>query len=211
MARRLIVNKRPRASHDEVMKKIAEIQDYHEEGRKSLKRPPSTTVQKQADALGWNITRLRKARQFARAKSGYSQARLEELCDLLEHYGPIFGTAHIGLLVTVSWPEREEIQRECIEGNWSVLDLKTALKARRDSRSAGGRHRKVAPDDVLVRLEDVTTTWRRLRAALRRCKNGQPSPRTQLSLEVRALFREVHVRMMKLRRAVRDDLAPMRE
>ena len=58
----------------------------------------------------------------------------------------------------------------------ALLDLKIALKTRRDSRSAGGRHREVAPDDVLVRLEEVTTSWCRLRATLRRSKNGQPPP-----------------------------------
>src|SRR5436305_827887 len=103
---------RPLATREEVNQAIREIRDYHEEGRKGLDEVPERSrqgardIDAQAERLGWNPTRLRKARQFAHREEGYTQQRLNELCRLLREHRPIFGISHVGLLVTVPWPQR---------------------------------------------------------------------------------------------------------
>lgn len=122
---------RPPATADEVATAIWEIRAYHDQGRQSLRDLPSRgkhgarTIDEQAERLGWNSTRLRKARQFAHREEGYSRKRLNELCRLLRAHSPVFGISHVGLLVTVPWPEREAPQRACVEGNWSTYELVT--------------------------------------------------------------------------------------
>src|SRR5262249_33667210 len=117
---------RPRATSAEVERSVREIREYHRQGRASLRELPQRRARgqrdldEQAEGLGWNVTRLRKARQFADPEGGYSQDRLNELCRLLREHRPIFGVAHVGILVTISWAEgRADLQRRCLRDNWS--------------------------------------------------------------------------------------------
>lgn len=115
---------------------------------------------------GWagSPTKLRKARQFAHRAEGHSRERLDALCRLLREHRPIFGIAHVGLLVTVvPWPEREAIQKECIEGNWSTYELQAEIKKRYGARRQGGRRRQVPaePGHVLFQIAEMADTWLR--------------------------------------------------
>src|SRR4051812_46317451 len=103
---------RPQASKDEVAEAIQALRECHGQGRQSLRELPergkhgTRAIDPQAERLGWNVTRLRKARQFAHREEGYSREQLNELCQLLKEHLPVFGIAHVGLLVTVPWPKR---------------------------------------------------------------------------------------------------------
>src|SRR5262245_44831039 len=116
---------RPRATRDEVAEAIRQIKAYHAQGKQSLKGLPERgrygqrALDEQAERRGWNVTRLRKARQFAHADEGYSRERLNELFRLLREHRPVFGVSHVAVLVTAPWPVRGEFQRLCIEHNWS--------------------------------------------------------------------------------------------
>lgn len=118
-----MASQRPLATLEETNRAIKKIRAYYDCGWESLQQP-DIPIKKQAAELDWDITKLGKARQFAKLETGYSEIQLHELFDLLLEYRPVFGISHIGLLVTVSWPEREQLQSECIENNWSLKDLR---------------------------------------------------------------------------------------
>src|SRR5262245_56865145 len=194
---------RPRASRDEVEQSIREIREYHRQGRASLREVPERgrfgqrALDEQAERLAWNLTRLRKARQFARADEGYSREQLTELFRLQREHRPVFGVSHVGVLVTAPWPVRAEFQRLCIESNWSKGELETAIKARLGPRRFGGRRRHVAADPVhaLVQLDELTNSWQRWYAVA--AQEPEPNGRThsilgRLPEAVRAEARKVN-------------------
>jgi hypothetical protein len=143
---------RPQASQEDLAEAIREIRAYHKKGIESLEelrgrgKRGDRDIDAQAERLGWNPTRLHKARQFAHREDGYSRKQLDELCRLLREHRTILGVSHVYLLVTVPWPEREEIQRECIEGKWSTAELQAEFKRRYGTRRKGGRRRQVPSD-----------------------------------------------------------------
>jgi hypothetical protein len=154
---------------EQVNQAIQKIRAYHAEGVESLQQMPEPgkhgdyEIRNQAGELGWNETKLRKARQFAHPKQGYSEEQLEELFALLREHKPSFGTAHIGLLVTVAWPQREDIQKECIENNWNTTTLQEEILKQFGHRQVGGRRRQVSKDvgRALVQLGKMADTWKR--------------------------------------------------
>jgi hypothetical protein len=79
-------SERPQASREKVAQAIQEIRAYHDQGRKSLRELPergkhgARAIDEQAERQGWNVTRIRKARQFAHLEEGYSRDQLNELC-----------------------------------------------------------------------------------------------------------------------------------
>jgi hypothetical protein len=95
-------SERPLASGEEVSQAVREIRAYHDQGRQSLKELPlrgphgAGAIDAQAEELGWNATKLRKARQFAHRQDGYTRKQLDELCRLLREHRPRFGTSHVG-------------------------------------------------------------------------------------------------------------------
>jgi hypothetical protein len=95
---------RPRATREEVEQSIREIRAYHRQGQARLRALPERggygqrALDEQAEQLGWNVTRLRKARQFADPEAGHSEERLGELVRLLREDRPVFGTTHLGIL-----------------------------------------------------------------------------------------------------------------
>jgi hypothetical protein len=205
---------RPRASRDEVERSIREIREYHRQGRASLRELPERgrygqrALDEQAERLGWNVTRLRKARQFADPAAGYSREQLNELFRLLRAHRPVFGTAHAGVLVTASWAEgRAELQRLCLEGNWSKAELEAHVKARLGPRRFGGRRRRVAEDPIqaLVQLDEFADSWQRWYAiAVERPQdNGRgKSVLDRLPEPVRIETRKVQRAVRRLREAV---------
>lgn len=164
-----MARKRPHVSTEKVEAAIKAIREYHAQGRRSLKELPGRgeygdkTLADQAKILGWNNTKLRKARQFARKKVGYSGNHLKKLYILLRENRPNFGISYVGLLVTVPLILRDELQKECIVNNWSTAELKAEIKKRFGSRRQGGRRRHVSsnPESALVQLEEMAHTWQR--------------------------------------------------
>jgi hypothetical protein len=161
---------RPQASRAEIEEAIRAIREYHRQGRDSLResaergRYGQGALDEQAAELGWNVTRLRKARQFAHAEEGYSQEQLRELFGLLRKHRPLFGTAHVGILVTLSWAEgRAELQLLCAENNWSKATLEAEVKTRLGPRRQGGRWRQVGDEagQLLTQLDALAHSWER--------------------------------------------------
>jgi hypothetical protein len=204
-------NKRPLASKAEVKQKIKDIRDYHDQGRESLDLPSEVTIRQQAQALKWSETKLRKARQFAHPKLGYSEDRLDELCDLVLEHRPVFGTAHIGQLVTVSdWDDREELQRDCVENNWSLSELKLACKKQSAPRSRGGRRPKVTDHAVLIQLDDELTTYRRFVRELKRPRNGKRPILNRLAPKLRTEIRAFDKARKGLQKTLSEEIAKLR-
>jgi hypothetical protein len=162
-----MVESRRRATPAEVDEAIQEIQAYHRAGQRSLKQVPGKSayaqaeVQTQAEALQWNETKLRKARQFANL---YRKKDLAELFRLLRKHRPVFGVSFIGVLVTIpDRRERVEVQRWCILQNASFAALEREIKIRRPDQRQGGRRRRVGDDPLhaLVQLEEMSDSWLR--------------------------------------------------
>lgn len=213
-----MASERPQASLEEVTQAIREIRTYHEQGRRSLRELPergkhgARAIDEQAERLGWNPTRLRKARQFAHPKTGYSRERLNELCGLLREHRPVFGTSHVGLLVTVPWPERETLQHGCVKGNWSTAELQAEIKRRYGSRRQGGRRRRVSADPgrALVQLDEMADTWRRWLAVVSEANEGEEAILDALPVAVNTQVNAVRRAVNRLRVAVSAELEARR-
>jgi len=210
---------RPQVSREDVAQAIKEIRTYHDQGRQSLRELPqrgkhgARAIDEQAERLGWNSTRLRKARQFAHSEEGYSRERLNELCRLLREHRPVFGVSHVGLLVTVPWPEREELQRECAERNWSTSELQAEIKRRYGSRRQGGRRRRVStdPDHALVQLGEMADSWRRWFAVVGEVNEEDETILDALPEPVRSRVGAVQRAVNRLRKAVNAELEANRK
>ena len=210
---------RRQATTEEIEEVITAIQAYHDRGADSLRLHPTTgydqgTIARTAGALGWNETKLRKARQFAREEFGYRKRRLRELFRLLRQHRPRFGIAHIGLLVTVSWDDgRETLQERCIEKNWSKHTLELEIKSLFPDRRHGGRRRQVGDErgHLLAQLDDLADSWLRWCAiAQAKQENGRAkkSRLDTLPPDVQQRVREVTTAMNRLLGAVE---APLRK
>jgi hypothetical protein len=212
-------SERLQASREEVAEAIPEIRAYHDQGRESLREMPqrgkhgARAIDEQVERLGWNVTRLRKARQFAHRTEGYSRERLNELCRLLREHRPDFGTSHVGLLVTVSWPQRERLQKEGIEGNWSTAELQAEIKKRFGSRKQGGRRRQVSgePGRVLLQLDEMADTWQRWFAVVTEGDEEDRPILDALPEQVRERVRAASRAMNRLREEVTAKLEAIRE
>ena len=206
-----MTSKRPSATKAEVEQKIDQIEEHHALGCECFAMPPGSTVPEMASALGCAAAKLCKARQFADPETGYSEDRLEELRELLREHRPLFGTAHIGQLVTVpDWQDRQELQRDCVENNWSLRDLKIACKKRAAPRSRGGRHRRVTADSAPFLLEEAADSWRRFVGSLRRKEGGQRSILKRLPPNVRGRIRALDANMRYLQKDVAVEIATLR-
>jgi hypothetical protein len=160
---------RPRATRDDVEAAIAEITDYHKQGQLACTLPvggPGSrqvkTIKDLARRVGCNETKVRKAWQFARRYTGDA---LDELCRSLRRHRPHFGTAHVGILVTV--PDRrtrKELQRGCVREDWSARWLQFQVWNRLGLRRQGGRRPRVdgEAEPLLRRLDALAGTWLRL-------------------------------------------------
>jgi hypothetical protein len=154
-------------SADETEQAIREIHEFHELGREMHRRQKKLgdkIIGILVEEMKKNETTLRKARQFADPKTGYRKKHLDNLDRLLRTHKPQFGTAHIVELVTVSWEDgRAELQRECIETNWSKSILKHKISLRRENQVVAGRPRRVEDSkDALIQLSKETDSWKRL-------------------------------------------------
>jgi hypothetical protein len=208
---------RPKASREDADQAIRAIRDYHKEGRKSLREQPergrhgAKQIEAEAERLGWNPTKLRDARMFAHPVEGYSRERLDELFQLLREHRPVFGVTHAAHLASVPLARREEIQRRCIESNWSRSKLKAEIKRLLGRRKQGGRRRKVSsdPGEVLVQLDVMADTWQRWFRQVADEEEARPIL-NRLPSKVREQVHEVDAAMSGLREAVAARLAALR-
>lgn len=213
---------RPRATREQIDAAIRDIRKYHHQGRESLRDLPprgayaQRDVEEQAKRVGWNATRLRKSRQFASPDQGYTQSQLNELCRLLREHRPLFGIAHIGIMVTAPWPERTDLQRQCIEENWSKSELEAEIRMRFGSRRQGGRRRKVPDrDHALLQLGEMADSWLRWNRITTEERNGKGKGKIKTLLDalpekVQDGIRGVNRAMVRLQEAVVSELEVVR-
>ena len=210
---------RGRVTADKIEDTITALEAYHQQGATSLREHPKGvyddgTIAAEAKLLGWNETKLRKARQFAHEQWGYNERRLKELFRLLRRDRPKFGIAHIGLLVTVAWDDgRETLQKDCIEKNWSKSTLELEIKSLFPDRRHGGRRRQVGDErgHLLAQLDDLADSWLRwCTAAQAKQENGRAkkSRLDTLPPDVQQRVREVTTAMNHLLGAIE---APLRK
>lgn len=209
-----MTRERPKASPEEVSTAIREIRAYHEQGRQSLRDLRQRggygvrAIDEQAERLGWTPTKMRKARQFAHRQQGYTRERLNELCRLLREHRPVFGVSHVGLLVTVDWPAREQLQRECIEGNWSKSELQAEVTRCYGLRRQGGRKKRVPSDpaQTLAQLDQEAKKWERWYAVASELNDEKETILNALPETVRERVQEVKRAVTRLRTAIADEL-----
>ena len=210
---------RGRVTADKIEDTITALEAYHQQGATSLREHPKGvyddgTIAAEAKLLGWNETKLRKARQFAHEQTGYNERRLKELFRLLRRHRPQFGIAYIGLLITVTWDDgRETLQKDCIEENWSKATLELEIKSLYADRRHGGRRRQVGDErgHLLAQLDDLADSWLRWCAvASEKCKIGKVKKRRLdiLPPDVRDRVQAVTGAVKRLRKAIE---APLEE
>jgi hypothetical protein len=197
---------RARATAPQVERQIEGIQAYYDVGRQTLQQSHHS-LGEVARSLKWSEDKLRKARQLARPVTGYSPDDLQEVFALLREHRPVFGPSHLARLVSVPWPERKKMQRRCIQRNWSVSELATAIRKELGRRSQGGRKRRVRKGDVLIQLDREADTWIRLVRAADRSRDGLPPVLDGLSPQVSRRLTSVTGAMQRLQEAVLVELA----
>jgi len=91
-------------------------------------------------------------RRFA---AKYTKSELNELLETNLNFG------HVGLLLSLSDPQRAKYQAETAKKNWTVADLQFALKRRPDIVPRGGQPMKIADDlgTALRQLVAEGETW----------------------------------------------------
>ncbi len=161
-------NERLRATSTEIDTAIREIRDFHANGRESIRLMPGRggfgggEIDEQARRLGWAGTKLRKARKFATQYPRKDD--LDELCKLVRDHKAIFGTAHVGILVTVPKAQaRDAVLLWCLKGNHSKADFEQEVQKRVGKRRKGGRRRRIDKDPgrLLIQVEETANTWLR--------------------------------------------------
>jgi hypothetical protein len=214
-----MAERRQQASRDEVNAAIADIREYHSQGRASLRDLPERgrygqkAIIEAAEQLGWKDTKLRKARQFALM---FTQKQLDDLCGLVRRHLAHFGTTHVGIAVTVpDARERAELLRSCIVNDWGKAQFQAEIKARLGPRRHGGRRRQVAEDPLhaLVQVDEMADTWLRWHtiAVARPERNGHArSTLDRLPEPVQRGVQSVTQVMRRLRVAVTAGLEEVR-
>ncbi len=160
---------------------IREIRKFYETGRASLQDHPGAgpyrgwSIQEGARRLGISPEHLRKAREFAKPAEGYTPEEVKALCaSMREHQQPL-GTSHVICLLAVAKDHREDLQRQVIEGGWSVSKLKQAIRLEHGSRKQGGRRPYIPKDreEFLAQLESECVSWRRWYVAAQNVYGGE--------------------------------------
>jgi hypothetical protein len=202
---------------DEIESSIAAIQAFYDRGAESLRHSPTygreEDLREQALRFSIPVSALRKARQFARADTGYRRRDLDALFRRLRRHRPRFGVTAIMLLVTVpSRAERSRIEKACIETGWSARQLEEEIRWRLGPRRYGGRRRRVADDvgGALVQLEEMAAAWSRWCDAAGERAGQKKSLLTQLPEQIRDGVGRVRAAMRRLGADLTDELNRMR-
>jgi hypothetical protein len=109
----------------------------------------------------------------------------------------------------VSWADgRADLQRECIEGAWSLTQLDLELHRRVGLRTYGGRPRRVAEDvrGAIVQLCQMAGTWERWCAAAGKAERRTKSLLAKLPGPISEGVTKVSGEMSRLRTKLRNEL-----
>lgn len=173
-----------------VQEAIESIKQFHSIGSKIPKKTShkdayaSGVIDAVAEKYKLNPDTARKARHFADPIAGYSAAELSKLCALVQKLQkdqddgkPVFGRTHVMRMLSVPKSERESLQREAMEGAWSLAMLEEKIAERYGTRGDGGRPRRVASggDTLLTQLDNMCESWRRWHQAVEPDEHSDPS------------------------------------
>lgn len=120
-----------------------------------------------ARRVGRNPETVRKARQIADPKEGYSRHELEALCKAILAQGNIAGgcvftQSHLMKLIAVTPKrERDRFQGEVLRHGWSRKEMERRMLAAYGRRRSGGRKPRVMTDvrAYLADLEGKCIAW----------------------------------------------------
>ena len=140
-----------RIRRQKVEEAVEAILDFFDLGRSLPRKLPhkeaydQSIVDREAKRRGINPDTIRKARQFADAPTGYSEAEVQALCRLIREVQndrevgePVFGKTHLIRLLSVPKRTRQALARRAIEKSWSVADLEAEIARRFGTRRQGG-------------------------------------------------------------------------
>ena len=195
----------PPVNHD-LDEAINRIRVWYQLGSRSLalrsanSRPAVGLVADEAKTLRTSEAYLRKLRQFADPKSGYTPEQLEQLCKLCRASGRTVGISAILLLVTVHDRRlRGKLQRRFLQEGWGCIRLSQEMRAELGRRRHGGRRPRLASDlaGILAQTDGLVERWVRWERAV-----SNPSVSWQLPREVLKGITKVAEAAQELRKTV---------
>lgn len=193
---------------------VAEIREWHRIGCESLEvrpgaaPPRSAVLEAEATLRGIGVGRLRKLRQFADPKTGYTPSMLETLCrQCLRAKRPLGVTFLMRLVVIPDRSLRGELQKRLLEENWSCQRLNREIRMKLGRQRAGGRHARIAADlpGILVQIDGMIEPWTRLQRRMSlKASGGDPLP--ELPKKVREGFARAVDGLIGLRRVIQREV-----
>lgn len=153
-----------------VSEAVKRLEEAHRIGRqirreqRSLAPHGHPTVEVVAAGMGLNADNYRKLRLFADPDTGYSKQELVELCQRCKKYQRPLGFTIVAKLLKIrNKKERSKLQRQAIEGAWSIADMDVELARLHGRRRWAGRKPKVPhdADEALMQLDSLCLKWRR--------------------------------------------------
>lgn len=119
----------------------------------------------EAKRLGINEDLVRKIRQFANPKIGYTPGELDRLVKLCEKNRRALGITTVCKLVTVAKADgqREAFEEEVIVNRWTLKRVENELFQRLGRRRKGGRRRAVSDTELglLSQIDGLCDSWER--------------------------------------------------
>jgi hypothetical protein len=197
-----------------VQKGIDEVREFYRIGFESLEESPDridynkTLTGIEAQKKGMSAELLRKARQFAHS---YTPQQLDTLLGRCRSHGRVIGTSHvIQFLRARDVSTRQRLQKQFIDGRYSVHQLGQAVTSQQGARRSGGRRPKLAADaaGLLDQIEAMCGQWRRWHAELTRPvgKNKEQLEKL-LPASVQDELRQAVVQLTKLQHLVGGKLS----
>jgi hypothetical protein len=146
---------------------LKRLRQIHAKGAASLTEYPGRVQygsMRDLDSKGESSEMLRKARNFADL---FTEAELDELCELCERHRFALGVGHVFRLLRIQ-KNRKAFFQTAIKNRWSVKQLDVEILRRNKSHHQAGRRRRVPADklDACFQIYRFCDQWRRLTQSL---------------------------------------------
>ena len=196
-----------------VTQALRALREFHTLGLQSLQQLPDNSYRKgqvkaEAQRRGVHFNTLWKARAFASEDTGYTPQALDRLCDRCQAVGMSLGPSHMKLLLSVpQGPERQQLEQQLLDNNWSCKRLAWAVRQQYGRRAATGPQPTplATQEDFLHQVETRCRSWLRWAATLSTDAQAAQGKRFQLQLapeELRLAFQAVSDALVKLQQIV---------
>lgn len=182
---------------------ITKIQAFYQLGQR-LRQTSSNPADACSDGgRRWTPYLLDIARRFSRE---YTEEELDHLCEQIRRHRPAFGISHIGIMITIPATQRDCLQRDCIEKNWSTNDLKAAKLKWHRKKSGGGRRPQVTADNAVAQFLRHSDRLRRLCARVGTPCGTTPVILKELSPTMQQAIKAARKAMISLGNAAQAEL-----